>query len=175
MSFKNLGELLSKIGKNTPTANYFGKGHEVFDFIYFIQNWHIVVGEKLSTNTLPLKIKNKTLFIITSHSIYSSQLQFLENQLLMKIHKSFPGLKNSVSRLNFKASQYFMDIKESQQQQIENQQGQVQEVPKKENNKFNPSYLKARSDAKKVIGDIEDKDLEEALLDFNIKFTSPKN
>lgn len=195
MNFKNLSDMLENIGKSakfkqSQKSNYYQKKNPqqkaneaniAFDFISLIVKWNEIVGAKLSKNTLPLKIQNNTLIIITSHSIYNSQLQLFEQDILKKIKTKFPHHYKNLSRLSFKASEYFLEMKKNQDAQKEQQLFQENKIKSKDlGHQFDPDfqekYEKIQTDiSKHTDNESVDNDMEDALIRFNLKFKDRTN
>lgn len=193
---KNLGDILENLGHSAKSAKaapsrYYKTGNDkyndgsiaedAFDFIKLISSWDKIVGQKMTKNSLPLKVQGKYLVIITSHSIYNNQLQCFEREILQKINNLFPNKFSNIRRLTFKASQEFTSIQNSQKLKKENFEKLVSEMSSKRTevklgHQFDPdfqeNYQKYKNEIKESISpDNEiDTSLEDAMINFNLRF-----
>jgi len=55
----------------------YSKTKGLFNFLQLIKDWESIVGPMMAKNTVPLKVKSKTLFISTKHAIFAQELGFL--------------------------------------------------------------------------------------------------
>ncbi len=172
MSFKNLGDLLNSymVSKKNPQPSY-QKYTEGFDFLSLIQSWKDIVGKQLGSATLPLRIRNTTLFIITEHSAYASELQFLEKDILKKVFVQYPYLKNQIKSLKFQASPYFNKIREEQLTKVEINAT----APTKTLHRLDPEYLRLKEEAQGEIAHVDDPELKSMLEELYINAKAPKN
>lgn len=163
---KSLKDLLQD--NNFSTKNYSYKKSQnvdVFDFLDLVNHWHEIVGDRLKDSTIPLKLMNKSLTILTSHPVYAQQLSFMEKAIIMKIEKTFPQMLGHIAKIYFKADNAFFNK-------------QVKEVKTKENHrlefkqkwhKHSPEYKKLEEEALKKLGDISDPELKEKLVSLFIQ------
>lgn len=140
---------------------------DAFDFIHVVKNWEKIVGPKLAKNTAPVKIFNGQLIILTSHSLYSNELSFLNNIIIKKISENFPSLKGKIKKLSFQtANNYFKQKNNTIEEQIK------QDLSSNNKNKlhpYSPEYQRLQSEAEEKFGHIEDNELKEIIKNLYIQ------
>lgn len=175
MTFKKLNEILSTPDKTKEiylTDKYRrnqrkGKGHyskdeQVFDFIYLIQSWEKIVGKMLCQNTRPLKIIDKTLFIMVKHPIFAQELKFMTQMIVDKIIEYFPNLKQNIARIKFINSEaFFKPLKDISDQE--------NKLPPPSMHPFNPAFQMKKAHASKLFDDIEDDSLREIFISLYLQ------
>jgi hypothetical protein len=143
---------------------------DIFDFLDLVNNWEDIVGPRLVESTIPLKLMNKSLNILTSHPVFAQQLSYMENVLIKKIEERFPQLENQIKKIYFKA--------DNQHFQKKIQTKKVKEVKKEEfTNKWHkqsPQYKKLVSQAEAQFDQIKDQELKESLTSLFIQLSGPK-
>ncbi len=198
VSMKNIGDMLegfqsyqnrsskSNYDRRNPQNKYHraADSADAFDFISLIASWEKIVGKKMAKNTLPLKVQGTTLTIITSHSIYNNQLSFFEKDIIKKTKNLYPNQFQNLKRLTFKASEYFLDMKNTQEARkvefLNYQSSKSAKVEKKPEHQFDPDFLenydKIQKEIKKDQVELDlDSDSLDALVRFNLKFKKPKS
>jgi len=86
--------------------------YQTFDFLELIRKWPEIVGDKMSVVTSPLRINQRSLIIVTSHSVYSQELSFLSETIKESIFKVLPELKGVIQKLNFQTQESFFKEKD---------------------------------------------------------------
>ncbi len=138
---------------------YYTKKEGLFSFVHLIKAWEEIVGKVLASNTSPLKIKNKTLYISTKHSVFANELSFLIPKILEKVHESFPELKEQVTKVKFAHSN--LSTKSSPAKKISTNK------PKKPKlHPYSPEYLERKVRAQNLLHDLEDDEIREAITRF---------
>ena len=137
---------------------YYTKSDGVFSFIHLMQKWPEIVGDFMAANTLPLKIKQKTLFISSKHSIFAQELGFLAPKIIEKINDAFPSFEGGIQRIKFVHNDF------QAVQQTHTKQTQAPSKPKL--HPHSPQYKILVKKADELIADIEDEDVREALKKF---------
>ena len=136
----------------------FTNSKTTLDFLSLIRSWHQIVGDKLTKQTTPLRIRNKTLIILTPHSIFSDQLSFMEKMIVEKIHSLYPEFRAHIKSIYFQINpQFFQEQKEIQKKYIK---------PKNTNSvphRFSPEYKKLNSEAEVIFSKVEDPEAKELL------------
>jgi|YNPMSStandDraft_1061717.scaffolds.fasta_scaffold52810_2 predicted nucleic acid-binding Zn ribbon protein len=89
---EKIGDILKNIIKKRKWA-------DKFSIEYLKLNWSKCVGENISNHTKPLFIKNKRLYISVDSPIWSTQLNFLKNEIIEKLN-NFLG-ENIVEEIFF--------------------------------------------------------------------------
>ena len=137
----------------------FSKEADIFDFLELINGWEGVVGPRLVEQTIPLKLKNKSLTILTNHPVYAQQLSFMEAAIIKKIESSFPPLKGSIRKIFFQADNKHFALKR------ENiiKKSSVKQEHEKKWHKHSPEYKKFSKEAEDRLDGIEDDELKESL------------
>ena len=139
---------------------YYTKNEGVFSFIHLIQNWQEIVGDFMGQNTLPLKIKQGTLFVACKHSIFAQELGFLSPQILEKIHTKFPSF-NHIKRIKFSHNDFQAHFQESP--------SKVKEPKKNALHPYSPEYKALVKKAQAITEDIEDPEVKQAIMNFYLK------
>lgn len=143
-------------------ANDWRNFSQTFDFLELIREWPGLVGEMLAAQSVPMKLKNKALFILTRHPIFSEKLSYLQRELIAKIVNRFPELGHQIERLAFETNESFFIVREERV---------TKNKPKNEPHPFDPSYRKARMEAEILFADVEDKDEKERWISLYVQST----
>jgi len=166
---KSIKDLLNDNNFGTYT-NYSKKsvnsnGGDIFDFLELINRWSEIVGERLAEHTIPLKMQNKSLTVLTSHPVYAQQLSFMETPIIMKIEKTFPQMQGHIRKIFFKADNAYShkQVKQATQKQV------VKQEFKQKWHKQSPQYKKLEQQALQNLVDIEDPELKEKLVSIYIQ------
>ena len=132
---------------------------DIFDFFDLINNWQEVVGERLTQHTIPLKLHNKTLTILTDHPVYSQQLSFMEMQLIKKVEEHFPKIQGEIKRIYFKADNNH--FKRTVENKVKKQITKVE--TEKKWHPQSPEYKKAVQQAEALLKDVKDEEIRNSL------------
>ena len=62
--------------------------------------WGEAVGNKISKNTKPISVKNGTLLIKTTNSVWKQELQIQKTEIIKKLNNKFK--KNIIKEIRFK-------------------------------------------------------------------------
>ena len=62
--------------------------------------WGEIVGNKISKNTEPISVKNGTLLIKTTNSVWKQELQIQKTEIIKKLNNKFK--KNIIKEIRFK-------------------------------------------------------------------------
>ena len=120
---------------------------QTFDFLELIREWRTIVGEMLASQSVPMRLKNRTLFILTRHPAFSEQLSYLSVELIQKITKRFPVLGPQMERLAFESNESFF---------IDRAKKVAPKPLPPSPHPFDPAVRKARAEAEKIFIDVED-------------------
>lgn len=169
---KSIKELLEENNFNDYRDSYKvyapKKDVDVFDFMELVNGWEEIVGDKLIKNTIPLKLNNKALTILTSHPVYAQQLTFMEKILIMKIEKSFPQMQGLIQKIFFKADNAFFNKKIVEVR--------AKEIKKEEFSqkwhKQSPEYKRLEKEALQNLGQINDQEMREQFVSLYIQLKS---
>ena len=158
-----LGNFTSKDKKR-----YSGKNGDVFDFLQLIKHWPKIIGEKLAKNTLPLKLVNGNLTIITNHSVFSQQLSLMEKEIILNIKKEFRHLNFSIEKLYFQTNpMLFTNLsEEGSKKKVEVKSSRPKLHP------LSPEYLNSKKKAKNYFSDIQDTELKTSLESLFLQMTN---
>jgi hypothetical protein len=137
----------------------YSKNRSSFDFIKLIHCWKDIVGEMLANNTVPLKIKNDTLLILTKHPIFAQELNHMSPLIISKIKEQFPNINSTLSKIKFLANESFFEKRENIQheKEIKSQAPQL--------HRYSPEYIKRKQQALEMLEGI-DEEFKEPL--FNL-------
>ncbi|MDA8791906.1 DUF721 domain-containing protein [Bacteriovoracaceae bacterium] len=70
-------------------------------FVDLIYQWKKIVSPILAEHTIPLKLKNKTLFILLTHSIFGQELQSKQVKIIKKLEAALPIFRQKIKRFKF--------------------------------------------------------------------------
>lgn len=140
---------------------HYSRENDCFDFIYLVQNWEDIVGAMLASNTIPLKIKNGQLIVLTRHAIFSQELGFMSPVILEKIAQRFPQFKNQVKKIKFVTSENYFNIP------VEKEVHKEKFIHRP--HAFSPQYQQKKLMAQKEFADIEDEELKELLISLYLQ------
>lgn len=138
---------------------------EGFDFFGLIEKWPEIVGPMMAEQSLPLRLKNKTLFILTRHPAYAEKLKFLEKPLIAKISVLFPLAAPMIQKISFESNEAFFIQKQAT-------------LPKKAEpmiHKFSPEYRKLRAEAELLFKDAQEGEEKERWISLYIQSASTPN
>ena len=147
----------------------FSRNKGIFNFLQLIKDWEGIVGKMMAENTVPLKIKSKTLFINTKHAIFAQELGFLAPEILKKIKTQFPELSQQVDKIKFSHSTYSA---QTFNQQIKKAQIKAPPGKVKKNtlHPYSPAYKVKRQKADEYFDHIEDPEVKQMLIDFMLSY-----
>lgn len=138
-------------GKHAPgdaAADDWREFVQTFDFLELIREWRTIVGDMLADQSVPMRLKNKTLFILTRHPAFSEKLSYLSKELIQKITKRFPVLGPQIERLAFETNESFFIAVAKRTPAPRN----VARVP----HPFDPNVRRLKAEAEKLFADVED-------------------
>ncbi|MCT4641681.1 MAG: DUF721 domain-containing protein [Bacteriovoracaceae bacterium] len=148
--------------KHTRRQNkgIFSRHNGIFDFLYIIKNWESIVGKMLAENTIPLKIQQSSLIVLTKHSIFSQELGLMAPQILNKIETQYPKFKGQVKKIRFIhgkfSSNEFNEMKSNTHRKAPSS---IKEV-----HPFDPKYKAKMVKINKMFHDIEDDQIKQMLI-----------
>ena len=137
-----------------------------FNFLSLIKHWEEIVGPRSAKNTIPLRMINKTLIILTNHSAYSSSLSFIETPIKNKIFTIFPELKNQIKDLKYQVNSSFFDKKYNLLQAKTKTEIKQQQYS---NHQYSPKYQAAKKNANNLFSEIKDSDIKEKLISIYLQ------
>lgn len=156
LNYKDLDRLSPHDQKRDGLHSFY----QTFDFIELVKEWPGIIGEKMAKVTSPLKIMGNSLIIISKHSSYSQNIDFLSEEIKEKIFLKFPALRPIIKKLNFQTKEVFFREQE------------IVEETKKSSPKFHPQdprFKLLKIEAEKLFGDIEDAELKELMTSIFIQ------
>lgn len=142
------------------SKGHYTKVDNTFDFIFLIKSWEDLVGPLLGKNSLPLKIKYKTLYICTKHAVFAQEMGFLSQEIISKVQESYPGLQGKVDKLKFLNNEKVFNFKE------EHKFAETEHKKSPSLHPFSPEYKKRQHQAQELFKDIEDEEIKLALKNF---------
>lgn len=134
----------------------------LFNFLHLIKYWEEIVGEMMAKNTVPLKVKGRTLYINTKHAIFAQELGFLGPEILKKIKMKFPELGDKIQNIKFSHSSFSADS-------FKNTHTKQQMRKPKEKRKLHPQspeYRAKMRKAQEMFAHIEDEEVKARLIQF---------
>lgn len=148
----------------------FSKTKGLFNFLQLIKDWESIVGPMMAQNTLPLKIKAKTLFISTKHAIFAQELAFLSPEILIKIKNKFPELEKNITQIKFSHSKYSAQLFNQSHNSRNSLSNQKKLTKKSIPHKFSPYYQARVQKAQHYFSHIEDPEIKKMLIDFMLSY-----
>jgi hypothetical protein len=132
------------------------RSDSTFDFLYLVKNWDKIVGKMLSENTIPLKVRNSSLIVMTKHSIFSQELSFMSQQIIDNIERLYPKFKGHIKSIKFSHGKFSSDEFNTVKKKID--------APiKPKNHKFDPKAQQKQLKAKEMFNDVEDEEIQAIL------------
>jgi hypothetical protein len=163
LNFQSVSSQMKGQGQ-TPTEEWV-RFVEGFDFFGLIAKWPEIVGEMMSRESIPLRLKSKTLFILTRHPAFAEKLKFMDRLLIAKIGQIFPEAKPMIHRLAFESNEAFFQEK-------------IQAFTKEKTpglHPFSPEYKRLRVEAEKLFGQIESTEEKERWISLYIQAAQTKD
>lgn len=135
---------------------------EGFDFFALIEAWRDIVGDMQAEQSIPLRLKNRTLFILTKHPAIASNMKYSEALLLKKIAERFPEAAPMLKQIAFESNEAFF---------LEKAKVHIKPRPPKLH-PFSPEYRRARAEAEKIFSDASDPIEKERWISLYIQSTT---
>ena len=132
-----------------------------FDFLEIVGFWPELVGPFLAPNSIPLKVKSQTLFVLVRHSVFSQELTYLGEKIKERLHKKFPHLKNQISKLAFEVNESFFNAKDQQEESIKIKQQQL--------HPHSPQMRKLRQEAQQLFPELLDQEEKDQWISLYIQ------
>ncbi len=155
--------------KNTVNSENNLKEKEGMAFIHLITNWEQLAGIELSRHSIPLKLQNGVLQIMTDHSAYSQKISFMQNDLIEKICKKYPFFADKIQKLSFNVNEtFFKKIKDKKTENLKSLKKQKTGHPEQKENEFllhplSPEYLRLKKLSDDLFCDIKDQEIKESM------------
>lgn len=166
---KKLHDFLPKFEEKKESEPRNSKSQTSKDFILLIINWKLVVGEKMSQFTRPLRMRQETLSVASLDPVYSSQLVAYQDEIIRKIHHHFPRIASQIKKLNFvTTNRPFAPLPESKL---------VKEEPKSDTKQeafhpYDPVFIKEKQQWAKLLGNEVDQELVDLLASLNLQMAN---
>jgi len=132
---------------------------EGFDFFALIDAWRGLVGDMLANESVPMRLKNRTLFILTRHPAFADNMKYMERVLLKKIHERFPATRSMLEKLAFESNEVFFQ---------ERAKPLVKPKPPTLH-PHSPEYKKLRAEALALFKDVENGEEQERWVSLYIQ------
>ena len=154
---------LSSLFKSTPSYG----SDTVFDFLRLIKKWPEIVGPSMGKHTIPLKHKNRCLYILSNHSAFSEAVNFMEEAIKKKIYRQFPTLNGSIDKLIFQVNSKYFD-------QRKHMLAKAPTLKKVETlHPYSPIYQQLKQEADLQFREIEDDEIRDKLISIYIQGNKP--
>lgn len=141
---------------------WYSRKKGLFNFLQLIKAWEEIVGNFMAQNTIPMKIKNKTLIISAKHPIFAQELGFLAPQIILKIKNSFPDLDDEIRNIKFVHN----DFSSEQFLKSEKNKNSDKKILRPSIHPFSPEFRQKKANAQIIFSDIEDEELKNQLINF---------
>lgn len=149
-----------KYRQKRKNKGYFTRGQGTFSFINLIKAWEEIVGKLLADNSIPLRIRQGTLYISTKHQIFAQEMGFMNEEIIQKIHASFPELKNLISKIKYINNEFTL-------QDFNHPITKENTTPKRAKlHPYSPEFKKRMYEASQLFQDIEDEEVKQALMKY---------
>lgn len=139
---------------------YFTRSDDTFSFIHLIKAWEEIVGKMLASNSIPLKIKSKTLYIMTKHQIFAQELGFLNQTILEKIEDRFPEIAGKINKIKYINNEFTLQDFNHPNNPTEEKKSKPKLHP------YSPEYKRRVHHANELFQDIEDEVIKQALINY---------
>jgi len=140
--------------------------YKTFDFLNLIKKWPEIVGPKLQNVTIPMKLSQGRLTVVTKHGAYSQELSYVSEILKKEIFKFFPELKPHLSQITYVTNEQLFKL--SHEQHIAQKNLSEQLHPQ------SPQYKLLRSKAEKIFSQ-EEPEIREKLISIYIQSMKIEN
>ncbi|GAB4020599.1 MAG: hypothetical protein Fur0010_23270 [Bdellovibrio sp.] len=169
---KKLSAFLESSGYRTEHKNYSGPQTSraaslSFDFIDLIARWSEIVGNHMADHSIPLKLTNKNLTLLTDHPTYSQSLKLLEQMLIEKIEKIFPELFGKIQKIQFQVNSQF--FKETKAAHVSHIPLRKEAAPETQLHPQSPEYKKLKKEAEAALLEIQDPEIKNSLISIFIQ------
>jgi hypothetical protein len=144
----------AKYRKKRQSQGQFSKLPHLFDFFSLHSDWEKLTGKMIAKNSIPLKIKNDVLLVLVKHSVFSTELSYMQDEIIKKIHRERPSLKKQFHKIKFITSPQTFSLLE---EQLKNQREKKQKIELP--HKFSPLYQSSLREAQEMFGEIEDQEI----------------
>lgn len=134
----------------------YSRSDSTFDFLYLVKNWDKIVGKMLSENTIPLKVRNSSLIVMTKHSIFSQELSFMSQQIIDNIENLYPKFKGHIKSIKFSHGKFSSE-------QFNTVKKKIDAPSKPKTHKFDPKAQQKKLKAKEMFSDVEDEEIQAIL------------
>ena len=159
--FKSLSSIIKNI---THEHQRNSSGLDGFDFLTLNNNWESIVGSNLAKHTCPLKIKNKTLYILSDHPAFSSTLNEMSGPIKQKIFDKYPTLKRQITKLYFQVNEQYFKRPLPKKTILPTTSAKLPKL-----HPYSPEYQLLKKQANELLNQIEDPDLKNQLTSIFIQ------
>lgn len=158
LNYKDLDRFKEHDLKRDEMKSFF----QTFDFIDLLKKWPDIVGPKMAKVTSPLRIKNDSLFVVTTHSSYSHELSYLSEEIKKAIFKALPELKTIIKKIVYETQEnYFLQRDQVAAQKVEQQKPKLHPQ--------SPIYKQRKAEADRLFGSIVDEELRSLMISIFIQ------
>jgi len=92
--------------------------------LLIIENWRYIIGDELSQYTIPKKLTKNILYIETISTVFSSQIIYLQKEILDKIRLFISNKEIKTIKITINAKSYLLEENPSIEQQLTFQNNQ---------------------------------------------------
>ncbi|MBL6990832.1 MAG: DUF721 domain-containing protein [Bacteriovoracaceae bacterium] len=167
--FKSLSSMFHDFKGDRVVVKHEAHVDTFFDFLSLVKIWPKIVGDRSAKYTVPLKIQNGVLYVLTNHSAFSFSLNSMQEAVKNNIFKEFPNLKKQIKKIYFQVnSAYF----EQSQQRIIKEKSIEESKKASALHPYSPTYRKLKKEALELLENSEVEDLETRELLISIYIQS---
>lgn len=153
---------LDRLGEHDLKRDEMKAFYQTFDFIDLVKRWPDIVGPKMAKVTSPLKLKNDSLFVVTTHSTYSHELSYLSEDIKVAIFKALPELRNIIKKIVYETQEgYFRERDKVTAEKIEQMKPRLHPQ--------SPQYKIRKAEADRLFSGIEDEELRNMMISIFIQ------
>jgi hypothetical protein len=150
--------------KKRAQKGFYSRDEHLFDFIHLVNKWDTIVGKMLADNTIPLKIRRSTLYILTKHSIFSSELSMMSQLIITKIEEQFPFFAGKIKKISFSSGNYSSEEFNLIKEETHLTKEKIKEKP----HPFDPKYRARIQQVEKMFDDVEDDEIKKLLIGITL-------
>jgi hypothetical protein len=134
--------------------------YDGLDFLALIKSWKDIAGAKLSEHSIPLKNQNGILVILSNHSLFASEMKFLEPIIKKKIFAIYPKFEKHIKTINFivDSTHFASQVKKFSNLEVENKKKSSLPHP------FSPEFKKLEKEANAFFENVQDLENKKMLI-----------
>lgn len=155
---KKLSNFLAPL--NLPETSSEKTHEERIDLSFFRlqKDWNKIVGETIAERSIPLKIYQRSLILLTESPHFSQQISFMTSMIIEKIYTSIPKTKRLFTNVRFQSNPELFKRHRESPHKVAPANHLIDTSA--------PAYKRAILDGEKVFDNIVDLELKKILVDL---------